>query len=160
MSAESKRQLMDQRGDGFDGVRDRLLLLIKFHDAIGHEMNKVRAEQMERAAGRPRDSEAEQVEACQRLMTCLRLFAETTADKEPKEEEEHPSSVSYLLAKQALESAERRNEIAEEFKVGNAHLRALSRDLLALHDRMQASHDGIAGFVFLILAVALYLFMR
>lgn len=57
------------RAESTQQLKLKLLLLTKFHGVIGYEMNKVRTEQMERAAaGRPRDSEAEVVEAVQRFV--------------------------------------------------------------------------------------------
>ncbi|KAG3120844.1 hypothetical protein PI124_g1806 [Phytophthora idaei] len=154
MSLVSKQQLAEMRGDGFDGVRLKLLQLIKFHDTIGYVMNDFRTEQ-KRATQRPRDAEAEEVVADQRLMSCLRLTA--AVNKEPKQEEQQ-SSVSYLLAKQVLESAQHSNEIAEEFKAQCAYLRTLSREQ---HHRAQASRDEAPWFFNLIVVVAIwYLFFR
>ncbi|KAG2760127.1 hypothetical protein Pcac1_g27911 [Phytophthora cactorum] len=154
MSLVSKQQLAEMRGDGFDGVRLKLLQLIKFHDTIGYVMNDFRTEQ-KRATQRPRDAEAEEVVADQRLMSCLRLTA--AVNKEPKQEEQQ-SSVSYLLAKQVLESAQHSNEIAEEFKAQCAYLRTLSREQ---HHRAQASCDEAPWFFNLIVVVAIwYLFFR
>ncbi|KAG6952543.1 hypothetical protein JG688_00013227 [Phytophthora aleatoria] len=154
MSLVSKQQLAEMRGDGFDGVRLKLLQLIKFHDTIGYVMNDFRTEQ-KRATQRPRDAEAEEVVADQRLMSCLRLTA--AVNKEPKQEEQQ-SSVSYLLAKQVLESAQHSNEIAEEFKAQCAYLRTLSREQ---HHRAQASRDEAPWFFNLIVVVVIwYLFFR
>ncbi|KAL3671160.1 hypothetical protein V7S43_004341 [Phytophthora oleae] len=153
MSEKSMQQVESKQDDGFDGVRDKLRVLIKFHDTIGYTMHKVRSEQNQRAAGCPRDLMAEEMEASQHLVSCLHLIAVATTEEKPNQEEQQ-SSVSYLLAKEILEMAGRSNQIAEEFKARYTHLQAENRRL------QEETSDTSSSLIVFFFIVAIYLYFR
>ncbi|KAH7465775.1 hypothetical protein PRIC1_012239 [Phytophthora ramorum] len=118
MSAECKQQLLDKLGDDFDHVREKLRTLIKFHDIIGFEMNKLHAEQTERAA---RDLETEKVEAGQRLMSCLRVIAAKEQDL-PDVDVEYAGENAMLVIQHLVASLQRATETSKSLQTRNNKL--------------------------------------
>ncbi|POM68693.1 Hypothetical protein PHPALM_15117 [Phytophthora palmivora] len=135
---------MDQRADRFDGVREKLRTFIKFHDAIGYEI-----QQLER---RSRDFEAEKLEVGQRLVSCLRFIAEVTADKD--------QNVSCQVVKQVFESAQCSRELSDAFNVQYANLHELFNNLLARHDLVLMQRDMLLRLVLIVMAMAVYQIVR
>ncbi|KAE9199143.1 hypothetical protein PF005_g15858 [Phytophthora fragariae] len=150
MDAELQQRLQKhERGDGFDPAREKLLRVIEFHEVVGNEMRKLG----------PGRSQAEKVEASQRLMSCLRLIAEETANREL---DDTPATADGALLDRECE-----DELAVAPAVGEAVENAfdISKRSLVLFDNMmvlyldmKAQRDAMTIAAFAMLALAVYAF--